>query len=43
MSHSDKLFFNSIFLKNRIAELGLRQWWLSKYDVYVEGEIKNAK
>jgi DNA-binding Xre family transcriptional regulator len=30
MSHSDQLFLNSIFLKNRIAELGLKQWWLAE-------------
>lgn len=30
MAESDELILNSIYLKNRIAELGIKQWWLAE-------------
>ncbi len=30
VSHSREFILNSIFLKNRVAELGIKQWWLAE-------------
>lgn len=51
MTKTNDLILNSVFLKNRIAELGIKQWWLAEQigvdrktvNRWIQGKVKSVQ